>query len=138
MDFETYRRENFVEPAPESRFEFDAIRGATLYFSRFDEAVAYYTDVLGDPAYVEGTATRGWRIGDSWLTLLEGGDSRPTNTEIGIRMSSPAEAEQLQAAFIEAGGSGPGPTDQLMYEAVRSCPVVDPWGTELLIYAPLA
>jgi len=138
VDFEAYVRDNFVEPAPEPRFDFDAIRGATLYFSNYEEAVGYYTQVLGDPEYVEGAGTRGWRLGDSWLTLLHGGDGAPGNTEIGVRMTSPTEAERLQAAFIEEGGNGPDPSDQLMYEPIRSCPVTDPFGTELLIYAPLA
>ena len=53
-------------------------------------------------------------------------------------METPAEAERLQRAFIEAGGEGPAPTDQLMYEPIRSCPVRDPFGTELLIISRFA
>ena len=52
-------------------------------------------------------------------------------------MKTPKEAERLQAAFIEAGGTGPGPSDQLIYEPIRSCPVRDPFGTDILIAAPL-
>lgn len=137
MDFEAYVRDNFVEPAPQPRFDFDAIRGAVLYFANYQEAVAYYTQVLGHPAYVEGAGTRGWRLGDSWLTLLDGGDGAPRNTEVGVRMVSPHEAQRLQEAFINAGGNGSDPSNQLMYEPVRSCPVTDPFGTALLIYAPL-
>ena len=52
-------------------------------------------------------------------------------------MQSPAEADRLHAAFIAAGATGPAPSDQLMYEPVRFCPVIDPFGTEILVYAPL-
>jgi hypothetical protein len=45
-------------------------------------------------------------------------------------------ADRLQAAFIAAGGAGPEPTDTLMYEPVRYCPVRDPFGTDLLIISP--
>jgi hypothetical protein len=136
MDFEEYRRAYFVDPPPEPRFRFDGVRGATLYFSDYEEAVAYYTEVLGAPEYVEGAGTRGWRVGDSWLTLLAGGDGAPRNTEIGIVVDSPAEAEALQAAFVAAGGTGAEPSDQLMYRPIRACPVTDPFGTEILIHAP--
>lgn len=53
-------------------------------------------------------------------------------------MSSVQEAERLQAAFIEAGGEGVVPSDQLMYEPVRYYPVRDPFGTNILIICPLA
>jgi hypothetical protein len=137
MDDEAYLQRHFADPEPGPRFEFHSVHGATLYFADFDAAVGYYTEVLGEPAYVEGTGTRGWRIGESWLTLLAGGDGAPANTEIGFAVESAAEAERLQAAFIAAGGTGPEPTDALMYRPVRVCPVTDPFGTSLLVYAPL-
>ncbi|MDH3192982.1 MAG: hypothetical protein OEY55_14060 [Acidimicrobiia bacterium] len=137
MDETTYRKTYFVDPPPPQLFEFLGIRGAALYFLDFERAVGFYTSVLGPPGYVEGTGTRGWKIGNSGLTLLKGGSGAPTNTEVPFVMQSPAEAERLQAAFIAAGATGPPPTDQLMYEPVRFCPVVDPFGTEILIYAPL-
>jgi len=137
MDYAAYRKAHFVEPTPKPRFDFDAIRGATLYFSDFEPAVAFYTEVLGDPGYVEGTGTRGWRLGDSLFTLLLGGDGAPRNTEIAIVMRTPAEAERLQQAFIGAGATGPEPSDELMYQPIRACFVRDPFGTEFLIYAPL-
>jgi len=108
-----------------------------LYFAEFEAAVAYYSEVLGDPGFTEGTGTCGWAIGSSYLTLLRGGDGVPANTEIGIIMETPAEADRLQAAFIAAGGTGEVPSDQEMYEPIRYCPVSDPFGTDLLIYAPL-
>jgi hypothetical protein len=137
VDYETYRREHFTDPAPVPRFGFGGGSGATLYFADYPAAVAFYTEVLGEPGYTEGDATRGWQVGTGWLTLLAGGDGAPRNTEIGLMMETPAEAERLQRAFIAAGGSGIDPSDQLMYDPIRSCPVTDPFGTELLIYARL-
>lgn len=137
MDYDEYRKAYFTDPAPEARFDFVSTGGAVLFIEDYRAALDYYTGVLGEPAYVEGPSTHGWRIGDSWLTLFPGGDGAPRNTEIGLLMDTPAEAEHLQAALIAAGGHGPDPSDQLMYEPVRSCPVTDPFGTELLIYARL-
>lgn len=137
LDFEAYRRAYFVDPAPEPRFAFRGVNGATLYFAEYDRAVAFYSGVLGPPGYVEGGGTRSWRIGDTWLTLLAGGDGYPRNTEVPIVMASPAEAERLHAAFLAAGASGDAPSDQLMGEPIRYCPVTDPFGTEVLIYARL-
>jgi len=124
-------------PSPEPRFRFRSAGGPVLFFSDYERALAFYTAVLGEPGYSEGTGTRGWAIGESFLTLLRGGDGAPRDTEIGFIMETPEEADRLQAAFIEAGGSGPAPTDQVMYEPIRYCPVTDPFGTDLLIYAPL-
>jgi len=137
VDYETYRKAYFTDPTPESRFDFSGMGGATLYFVDFVEAVAYYTAVLGEPAYAEGDDTRGWRMGSSWLTLLRGGDGAPRNTEVGVVMKSAGEAERLQATFVEAGGTGTDPSDQLMYDPIRSCPVTDPFGTDILIFAPV-
>jgi hypothetical protein len=120
-----------------SKFRFRSAGGPVLYFADFDAAVAYYSGVLGEPGYTEGTGTCGWEIGSSYLTLLRGGDGAPANTEIGLIMETPAEADRLHAAFIAAGGAGEAPSDQEIYQPIRYCPVTDPFGTDLLIYAPL-
>lgn len=138
MDFNTYVHAYFADPPPEQRFELEGILGVTLYFSQYEAAVEFYSRVLGPPSYAEGFGTRGWRLGETWLTLLAGGDGAPANVEIPIVASTPAEAERLQRAFIEAGASGPRSSDELMYERVRLCPVTDPFGTQLLIIARLA
>lgn len=135
MDYDTYRRVNFVDPPPAPRFDLDGVLGVTLYFSEYQTAVEFYTRVLGPPAYSEGSGTRGWRLGGTWLTLLAGGSGAPAGVEVPIVASSPAEAERLQRAFIDAGAVGPAPSDQLMYVPVRACPVTDPFGTEILIHA---
>ncbi len=54
MDYAHYREKFFVDPPPESRFEFRGLHGATVYFSDYEAAVNYYTRVLGPPTYVEG------------------------------------------------------------------------------------
>jgi hypothetical protein len=137
MDYHAYREKYFVEPAPAESFETVGVLGATLFIQDYELAVDYYTSVLGPPGYVEGEGTRGWRLGNSWLTLLRGQQGNPRNVEVNIVMESPEEAERMQRAFIEAGGVGPAPSDQLMYEPVRMCPVTDPFGTALMIFAPL-
>jgi hypothetical protein len=111
--------------------------GVTLFFSDFDAVVEYYGEVLGPPAYVEGDGTRGWPIGRTWMTLLKGKAGHPDNVEFNIVMQTPQEADRLQAAFIEAGGTGDPPSDELMYELIRFCPVQDPFGTNILIISPL-
>jgi hypothetical protein len=137
MDYEEYRKAYFTDPMPEPRYRFSGSFGVTLYFEEYDAAVEYYSQVLGQPAYVEGEGTRGWQVGSGWLTLLRGRSGGPRNVEVTFQMETPREAEMLQRAFIEAGGEGPVPSDQLMYEPIRSCPVSDPFGTELLIISRL-
>ena len=137
MDYEAYRKAYYTDPQPQSRYRFMGFNGVALFFEDFDSAVEYYQQVLGPPAYVEGQGTSGWQIGSGWLTLLKGKSSGPTNVEVILNMETPEQAEQLQRAFIGAGGTGPEPSDQLMYEPIRSCPVRDPFGTDLLIISKL-
>ena len=137
MNYEAYRQAYFTHPQPEPRFAFSGTFGVTLFFEDFDEAEAFYQKVLGPPAYVEGEGTRGWQIGLGWLTLLRGKRGNPQNVEVTLQVETPAEAERLQQAFIQAGGEGSAPTDEYMYVPIRSCPLRDPFGTELLIISPL-
>ena len=133
MNYEEYRTAYFVAPAPKPLYRFDGSFGVTLFYEDFEAAVEYYRQVLGPPAYAEGAGTRGWPIGSGWLTLLKGKSGNPRNVEVTFQVETPEEAERLQRAFVEAGGEGPAPTDQLMYKPIRYCPVRDPFGTELLI-----
>ncbi|MBK5108147.1 MAG: hypothetical protein JJE12_08440 [Anaerolineales bacterium] len=137
MDYESYRDKYFTIPAPEPRYKFLGMHGITLYFEQYEAAVSYYSEVLGEPAYVEGSGTRGWRLGNTWLTLLKGKTGNPQNMEMNIVMQTSDEADRLQAAFIKAGGAGEDPSDELMYEPVRFCSVQDPFGTQILIICPL-
>jgi hypothetical protein len=138
MDYEAYQNSYFMKPAPEPRFRFTGTFGVTLFYETYREAVAFYTQVLGPPAYVEGKDTRGWPVGSGWLTLLQGRQGNPQNVEITFELATVAEAEALQAAFVAAGAKGVPPSNQLMYRPIRSCPATDPIGVELMIIAPLA
>lgn len=137
MDYNAYRRAFFAQPAPEPRYPFRGSFGATLYYQDYAAAVAFYEKVLGPPAYVEGPDTRGWPIGGGWLTLLRATRGNPRNVEITLELETAWAAEALQQAFLAAGATGPAPSDQLMYRPIRSCPVVDPFGLEIMITAPL-
>ena len=137
MDFDEYRKAFFVQPSPQQRFQFMDSFGTTVYFEDYQEAIAFYERVLGPPSYVEGESTRGWPIGNGWLTLLRGEKGNPQNIEITLELTCKEEAEALQRDFISAGAKGPAPSDQLMYRPVRACPVVDPFGLEIMIIAPL-
>lgn len=137
MDYEIYREKFFTKPAPEQRYKFQGVHGTTLYFEDFETAITYYSRVLGEPAYLEGAGTRGWQLGNTWLTLLRGKSGNPQNMELNIVMQTPGEADRLHAAFKDAGGKGEAPSDELMYEPVRYCSVQDPFGTDILIICPL-
>ena len=137
MDYKEYRKAYFVQPQPDVRYQFVGSFGTTLYYEDYEEAIDFYKQVLGPPSYVEGENTRGWQIGDGWLTLLRGPGGNPQNVEITLEVGSIEEAETLQGAFISAGGQGEPPSDQLMYRPIRACPIVDPFGLGIMIVAPL-
>ena len=137
MDYDGYRDRFFQDPMPAPRFSFQGSFGLSLFYMDFQEAVSFYSEVLGPPSYVEGKWTRGWPIGDGWLTLLLGKGGNPANIEIAFEMEFPADAERLQRAFLDAGGQGQPPSSQLMYKPIHSCPVTDPFGVEILIIASL-
>lgn len=113
MDFDTYRRAYFVNPPPHQRFRFVGSFGVTMYFEEYHSAIAFYERILGPPSYVEGDGTRGWPIGNGWLTLLKGKKGNPQNIEITFELESVEEAEALQRDFIAAGARGQAPSDQL-------------------------
>jgi hypothetical protein len=135
MDYAAYREAYFVDPPPKAKFAFSGIFGIALFFEAYEEAVAFYGRVFGPPAYVEGDNTHGWLVGDSWLTLFPARTGNPSNAEVTLIMDSPAEANRLQRTFVEAGGTGEEPFDDLMYEPLRLCPANDPFGTSFLIVA---
>lgn len=133
MDFEAYRNAFFTDPAPVSKHNFADVFGITLFFEEYEEAIAYYSSVLGQPGYVEGENTRGWKLGNIWLTLLKAADGNPRNAEIQMMMDEEEEASRLQDAFSEAGGDIEEPVDVLMYEPVKIYPISDPFGTAILL-----
>ena len=137
MDFDAYYRAYFLNPQPEPRFTFRGNFGLTLYYQDFEAAVAFYEKTLGPAGYQEGDSTRGWRIGQGWLTLLRGNQGNPRNVETTFELDTVQQAEALQQAFIAAGAQGAEPSDQLMYMPVRICPVTDPFGVDVMIFAKI-
>jgi hypothetical protein len=137
MDYDSYREAFFVQPSPQPRYKYGGLFGITLFMEEYKSALSFYSSVLGPPAYVEGDSTRGWKIGDFWLTLLPAASGNPQNSEMQLAMDSTEEARRLYEAFKDAGGEGEEPADVLMYEPVRLYPVSDPFGTSILIVARL-
>lgn len=137
MDYKTYRRLYFVDPPPRPRFPFAGLGGVSLYVHEYGRALAFYEAVLGPPAYVEGEWTRGWPIGNDWLTLFPADEGGPGNMDLTIEMDTAAAVTRLYEAFIAAGATGDPPSDQLMYQPVRYAAVTDPFGTVIVIISPL-
>jgi uncharacterized glyoxalase superfamily protein PhnB len=137
MDYNEYRKAYFVQPPPQGRFRFVGSFGTTLYYEDYQQAIAFYERALGPPSYLEGESTRGWPVGKGWLTLLRGKSGNPRNVEITLELATVEQAEALQQAFLSAGAEGQTPSDQLMYRPIRACPVIDPFGLEIMIIAHL-
>jgi uncharacterized glyoxalase superfamily protein PhnB len=137
MDEVAYRQAYFTDPAPAPRFPFAGIAGVSLYIQRYEEALAFYSAVLGPPAYREGTSTHGWRIGSDWLTLFPAQSEGPANMDVTVRLASTADVAAVCEAFVSAGATGDSPSDQLLYEAVRYAQVTDPFGTVWILMCPL-
>ena len=137
MDYEAYRKRYFIDPAPQQRFNFKGLLGATLYYQDYQEALAFYTKVLGPPAYVEDENTHGWQVGETWLTLFPSKNGNPQNVEVPLYVDSPEEVDRLYQAFIASGAKGEPPDNNLMYEPVQICILTDPFGVSILIACSL-
>ena len=98
MDYETYRKNFFTTPSPEQRFAFAGLFGASLYYQDYLAALAFYTKVLGPPAYIEGEHTHSWTVGSTWLTLFPSKGGDPTNVEVGFYVDTPEEVDRLTNA----------------------------------------
>jgi uncharacterized glyoxalase superfamily protein PhnB len=133
MDYETYKKNYYVDPPPEPRFHFAGAWGATLYYEDYQKALDFYGEVLGPPAYIEGENTHGWRIGETWLTLFPSKKGNPQNIEVPFFVETPEEVDRLYEALIAAGAQGEPPVDTLMYHPVRACYLKDPFGVELMV-----
>ncbi len=128
MDFEEYRRKYYVDPAPEQKYQFQGIHGATLFYQDYSQALDFFRQVFGLPAYVEGEFTHGWRVGNSWLTVFPAKEGSPSNIEVPIYLQTPEEVDRIYRSFIAAGAQGDPPEDNLMYRPVRMTVVTDPFG----------
>ena len=136
MNYDAYKKNFFTSPTPERRFAFKGLHGITLFYTDYSEAIAFYQQVLGEPAYVEGEYTRGWQIGETWLTLLKSKSGNPKNVEVMIVMQTQQDVDKLAAAMIKAGAKGGDPEDQLMYEPVHLCSIIDPFEVNFMISCP--
>ena len=128
MDFDEYKRKFYVQPAPPQKFKLSGLRGAAIYASPYEQALAFYTQVFGPPHYVEGETTHGWRLGDSWLSLFPSESGNPLNAELALHLDSADELDKLFAAFVEAGAEGDAPAETLMYVPVYAAFLQDPFG----------
>jgi uncharacterized glyoxalase superfamily protein PhnB len=137
MEFEEYKKKYFADPPPEQNFKFSGILGATLYYQDYPSALAFFRQVLGEPAYVEGQYTHGWQVGKSWLTVFPSKAGTPTNIEVPIYLKSAKEVDKLYTAFIAAGAEGSSPEDTLMYAPVRMTVVTDPFGVQFTLAAEI-
>ena len=128
MDEIDYRNEYFADPAPEQRYNFHGIRGAALYYQDYPAALAFFRFVFGEPGYVEGEYTHGWRVGDTWLTVFPSKKGAPQNVEVMLYLAFPEDVDRLYTAMLKAGAQGEPPVDTLMYTRVRMAVVQDPFG----------
>lgn len=131
MDFETYRKNYYMDPQPEPRFDLLGIRGAVLYYEDYPAALDFYTRVFGPPNYVEGALTHGWRLGESWLTLFPSRTGSPANIEAPFYLPTREAVDGLYAALLDAGAKGEPPSETLMYRPVYMALVIDPFGVKL-------
>ena len=137
MDFEEYRRKYYVDPAPEQRYQFRGIHGATLFYQEYAQALAFFRQVFGEPAYVEGDFTHGWQIGGSWLTVFPAKGGNPGNIEVPIYLEVPEDVDRLYDAFLAAGAQGEPPENNLMYRPVRMSVMTDPFGVMFTLVCEL-
>jgi catechol 2,3-dioxygenase-like lactoylglutathione lyase family enzyme len=121
-------------------YKFKGLRYPSFYIKDYDEAVAFYTTVLGPPGNDE-ERIKGWHIGDTWLTLFPAEDlghdpdANPRNAEFAIEVSAPDEVDRLYGTMLEAGATTcMAPGDTHMYEAMRFCAVDDPAGIRIDVF----
>jgi len=116
----------------------------SLYYESFEEAIAFYTRVFGEPMNVDSPAAIfGWKLGTTWLTLFPSRDGtrpgvNPCNTEYAIQVATPEEVDALLTALVQAGATpGWSAEDTWMYEPMRYGYVDDPFGVRIDVYCPL-
>jgi catechol 2,3-dioxygenase-like lactoylglutathione lyase family enzyme len=126
---------------PSENSPFRTLAYVSLYFKELDEAVAFYSSVLGAPTEThEGDEGNyiGWEIGDTWLTFFAG-KHNPRSTEFAIQVSSADLVDELYDAFLESGATTcRAPSDTWMYRRMRFACVKDPFGAivDLVFHLP--
>jgi uncharacterized glyoxalase superfamily protein PhnB len=115
----------------------------SFYLKDYEDAVAFYTKVLGPPKN-DVPRINGWKLGETWLTLFPAEDmgthkdSNPRNTEFAIRVEAPEQVDVLYQAFLDAGAKKcMPPEDTRMYDPMRFCCVDDPFNIRIDIYCPI-
>lgn len=116
----------------------------SLYIKDFQQAIAFYTQVFGEPESVdERKTTYGWKLGATWLTIFDASkaglqDGNPSNTEFAVQVAASVEVDQLYQALIAAGAKPcMSPKDTAMYQPMRFCCVDDTFGVRIDVYYPL-
>lgn len=137
MDFETYKKKYFTDPAPEPRFGFKGILGTAVYYQDYAAALAFFEQVFGAPAYVEGEFTHAWQLGNTWLTVFPAKQGSPSNVEVMVYLKDAKEVDRLYAEMIAAGASGEPPVDTLMFVPVRIATLQDPFGGQFSLAAEI-
>ncbi len=125
----------------ESPFNIVDLNFVSLYFSNLNEAVAFYTKILGPPDEEhEEDPHYGWELGATWLTLFESKagtvkGSNPRNAEFAIQLAEPGEVDRMYEAFLQAGAREcMKPRDTEMYVPMRFGCVDDPFDVRIDIY----
>jgi catechol 2,3-dioxygenase-like lactoylglutathione lyase family enzyme len=122
-----------------------AVAYPSLYVDDFDAAVAFWTGLLGPPAYSEPEGAGrlvGFRLGDTWLTLFPraGGphpDSGPRGCEFALKVGAPGDVDGLFARMLALGATAVmAPRDTRMYEAMRFACVDTPHGVRIDVVCP--
>ncbi|RMH70255.1 MAG: VOC family protein [Gemmatimonadetes bacterium] len=129
-------------PTQSPHFHIVGVNYISIYVKDYEAALAFYSHVLGKPAFQEKT-TRGWSLGNTWLTLFpaKAGTNptgNPQNMEFAIQVATPDEVDRLHQAFLDAGATDTWtPEDTWMYENMRFGAIDDPFGVRIDIYCPL-
>lgn len=141
------RRRNWKEGVPadyakyfqdvEPKFDIVGAGFPVAYIQDYERAVGFYTKVFGPPGYIEGEHTKGWQLGETWLTLFPSREGGPQNTEFAVQLSSEKELDRLRTAWVDAGGKASEASIELMYERLYMCSIQDPFGTQILLYSRL-
>jgi hypothetical protein len=124
-----------------SGFKIIDLNFVSLYLLNLDEAVTFYSKILGPPNQIyEKGPHYGWELGATWLTLFESKigtvkESNPRNAEFAIQLAEPGEVDRMYEAFLAAGAKEcMKPEDTEMYVPMRFACVDDPFNVRVDMY----
>ena len=124
----------------DDKYGITGLRFPSFYILDYERAVAFYTTVFGPPPYAQ-PRIKGWRLGDTWLTLFPAADlghnpeGNPQNAEFAIEVGEPEAVDRLYDALVAAGAvTVRAPSDTVMYDPMRICVVDDPVGIRIDVY----